>query len=467
MKIQCLVCDKKNSVQPQRRGNTIIEVILWCFYLVPGLIYTLWRNGGNEYTCPICKSKSVKILELEEVPRKEDVQKKSESNEMSNFEKEILSRTNPNLSPKEKKKILKADMKATGGITILFFILGAITPFFFILATLSFLALLYSLFEFYKISKQSEEKSLEKKKTSRATKWIVGSVLGIPVFFVLLGAMMEFWEQSNAFELKIGNGAYQIISANQIETKKTSFDLNLETKGVTSLLVDNKPLQASNAVSYPITLSDDKTLRIEAKNKKSETKTILLKVDFLTEAEITEREKKAEEQARIKKEKAESDKKALAEKELADTKSELLTTIQTYNEGLAPYEDWKLVEIIKKGRSSEDSEIQNLARQLQTLAENFQAKEFPQKRAAYAKELRNKLWEDDYEIKISGTAKDVLTIIHWSFAANKPKQEFQTLFRDKFYDLRFSKVRYMWYDGSEYSQYTLESLLDRKIKGLD
>lgn len=343
---------------------------------------------------------------------------------------------------------------------------STLTGFLGLIFSILLLTTIHHYFVFYRRQKRfiSQEEQAQIKKTSKKT-WY--ALAGIFVVFPGILILVALVADSNKFELDVAEGSYTKISNNLIETRTPTFDLQLSTKGVKELSIDGVAVLIAEKITYPIQLDDDKTIKISAKNKKGEGKQIVLMIDLLKAEEIAQRKEVAEEQARIQKEKAVANKKALADKERTNTKRDLTDTIQVYNEGLVPYEDWRLVEIIKKGRSSQDPELQNLSRQLQTLAENFQAKEFPQKRAAYAKELRNKLWEDDYEVKISGTAKDVLTIIHWSFAANKPKQEFQTLFRYKFYDLRFSKVRYMWYDGSEYSQYTIESLLDRKIKGLE
>jgi ssDNA-binding Zn-finger/Zn-ribbon topoisomerase 1 len=38
----------------KRPGNFIIELLLWCFALVPGLIYTIWRYSSSQKFCPKC-----------------------------------------------------------------------------------------------------------------------------------------------------------------------------------------------------------------------------------------------------------------------------------------------------------------------------------------------------------------------------------------------------------------------------
>ena len=65
MKIKCTACRKESRVEPKRRGNTAAEVILWLVYVVPGIIYSIWRNTGKVYECPFCTSRIVEKLEAE------------------------------------------------------------------------------------------------------------------------------------------------------------------------------------------------------------------------------------------------------------------------------------------------------------------------------------------------------------------------------------------------------------------
>ena len=41
------------------RGSIIIEIILWLCFLVPGLIYSIWRMTTRYKACPNCKSLTV------------------------------------------------------------------------------------------------------------------------------------------------------------------------------------------------------------------------------------------------------------------------------------------------------------------------------------------------------------------------------------------------------------------------
>jgi len=40
-------------------GSGLIELILWCCYLVPGLLYSIWRRGKGGFICPYCKTSTM------------------------------------------------------------------------------------------------------------------------------------------------------------------------------------------------------------------------------------------------------------------------------------------------------------------------------------------------------------------------------------------------------------------------
>jgi hypothetical protein len=46
------------TAQPTRvtKGSMGIELVLWLFFLVPGLIYSIWRLSSRYDACPACKS---------------------------------------------------------------------------------------------------------------------------------------------------------------------------------------------------------------------------------------------------------------------------------------------------------------------------------------------------------------------------------------------------------------------------
>lgn len=38
----------------RKSGSTFIEVLLWLFLIVPGIIYSIWRKSSERFVCPKC-----------------------------------------------------------------------------------------------------------------------------------------------------------------------------------------------------------------------------------------------------------------------------------------------------------------------------------------------------------------------------------------------------------------------------
>jgi hypothetical protein len=53
----CTTCSKTTD-SPQSRGFGWIEVILWLLYIIPGLVYSIWRRSGIG-VCPNCEKDSL------------------------------------------------------------------------------------------------------------------------------------------------------------------------------------------------------------------------------------------------------------------------------------------------------------------------------------------------------------------------------------------------------------------------
>jgi len=62
-KIICRDCGENEQAKIITKGNIIIEILLYLFYLVPGIIYTLWRVSNRYPACPNCESKRIVLLE--------------------------------------------------------------------------------------------------------------------------------------------------------------------------------------------------------------------------------------------------------------------------------------------------------------------------------------------------------------------------------------------------------------------
>lgn len=40
-------------------GSILIEIVLWCAFLIPGIVYTLWRHSAEVKVCKSCNSKDL------------------------------------------------------------------------------------------------------------------------------------------------------------------------------------------------------------------------------------------------------------------------------------------------------------------------------------------------------------------------------------------------------------------------
>ncbi|MEI6480302.1 MAG: hypothetical protein WCO12_02155 [bacterium] len=62
MSSQILVCTQCGYVGKPKgaiKGNGFIEIILWLFLIIPGVIYSIWRSSSRYKICPKCKSSNL------------------------------------------------------------------------------------------------------------------------------------------------------------------------------------------------------------------------------------------------------------------------------------------------------------------------------------------------------------------------------------------------------------------------
>lgn len=55
----CKSCGYSGSTKRFMPGSIIIEIVMWCAFLIPGIIYTLWRHSAEVKVCGKCGSKEV------------------------------------------------------------------------------------------------------------------------------------------------------------------------------------------------------------------------------------------------------------------------------------------------------------------------------------------------------------------------------------------------------------------------
>ncbi|MDR3556824.1 MAG: hypothetical protein P4L55_18885 [Syntrophobacteraceae bacterium] len=64
MKIICPSCNFVGESKTIAKGSRKTEIVLWCCFLVPGVVYTMWRQSreGRYQGCPECLESNVQVL---------------------------------------------------------------------------------------------------------------------------------------------------------------------------------------------------------------------------------------------------------------------------------------------------------------------------------------------------------------------------------------------------------------------
>lgn len=55
----CTICGYTGTSNMKNKGNGLIELILWLFFLIPGIIYSIWRRSDKQSSCLKCGNKSM------------------------------------------------------------------------------------------------------------------------------------------------------------------------------------------------------------------------------------------------------------------------------------------------------------------------------------------------------------------------------------------------------------------------
>jgi ribosomal protein S27AE len=51
----CTTCGAQTDApQAKTKGSFVIEVVLWLALIIPGLLYSLWRQSTRQKVCPAC-----------------------------------------------------------------------------------------------------------------------------------------------------------------------------------------------------------------------------------------------------------------------------------------------------------------------------------------------------------------------------------------------------------------------------
>ena len=55
----CTQCGYVGESKSKNEGTGCVEIVLWLFFIIPGLIYSVWRRSSRYKICPKCKSPSL------------------------------------------------------------------------------------------------------------------------------------------------------------------------------------------------------------------------------------------------------------------------------------------------------------------------------------------------------------------------------------------------------------------------
>jgi len=57
VKKRCAVCDRTSFPITRRKGYFALEIVLWILFILPGIVYSVWRLcAPKDVKCPHCGS---------------------------------------------------------------------------------------------------------------------------------------------------------------------------------------------------------------------------------------------------------------------------------------------------------------------------------------------------------------------------------------------------------------------------
>lgn len=74
--IICATCGYIGGAKTAAKGSGCLELLLWCLFIVPGLIYSVWRITNKPKICPKCQSTT---LIPEDSPKGKEILAKAEN----------------------------------------------------------------------------------------------------------------------------------------------------------------------------------------------------------------------------------------------------------------------------------------------------------------------------------------------------------------------------------------------------
>jgi|GEM_PF-972236 len=115
----CTQCGYIGRPKNAIKGNIAIELFLWLFFIIPGLIYSVWRSSSRHKVCPKCGNKN--LIPLDSPKAQKMVKEELTKEELENIEKKQKE------AKKETKKNIKKILIGVGIFILLIIIISSIS----------------------------------------------------------------------------------------------------------------------------------------------------------------------------------------------------------------------------------------------------------------------------------------------------------------------------------------------------
>lgn len=122
--------------------------------------------------------------------------------------------------------------------------------------------------------------------------------------------------------------------------------------------------------------------------------------------------------------------------------------------------------LAEQGEADSDPATAALGKELATKQIAIQVKYFPLIRKAWADIFKDKAWESDMDVIISGAKFDKIEFIAGAFAANKNIKDFHLSIFDALKALRFKEDSYRWMKYADGTAFKIDSLQDSELDKL-
>lgn len=124
----------------------------------------------------------------------------------------------------------------------------------------------------------------------------------------------------------------------------------------------------------------------------------------------------------------------------------------------------EFAELVGGALQSDNPEIVERGKKWEQKLKKIQVEAYPKLRRKWAKDIGEKLWVNDIDVKVLGKDASTIELVGGSFATNRNIAAMQNELSLALKDMRFKKAIYKWISSAdEYDYYTIESKKDSEL----